>query len=86
MTGSLDWRWIVGNHDPALSALWGGRAFDEIEVDGIILRHAAEARDQRPEISGHYHPKYRQLLRGSMVSRRCFLEGDIALSCRLSGH
>jgi DNA ligase-associated metallophosphoesterase len=76
LTGTLDWRWIVGNHDPGLVALWGGQACDEIEVDDIILRHAAQAGDRRPEMSGHYHPKYRQELRGRMVSRRCFLRGD----------
>jgi uncharacterized protein len=75
LTGELDWRWIVGNHDPGLAANWGGRVFDEMLVDGIKLRHEAEPADRQPEISGHFHPKLRQQLRGRMVSRRCFVRG-----------
>ena len=75
LTGELDWCWIVGNHDPGLAANWGGRVFDEMAVDGIMLRHEAEPTDGHPEISGHFHPKLRQQLRGRMVSRRCFVRG-----------
>jgi uncharacterized protein len=75
LTGELDWCWIVGNHDPGLAANWGGRVFD----DGIMLRHGAEPADRQPEISGHFHPKLRQQLRGRMVSRRCFVRGDSKL-------
>jgi uncharacterized protein len=75
LTGQVDWRWIVGNHDPGLSANWGGRVFDEMLVDGILLRHEAEPADRQPEISGHFHPKLRQQLRGRLVSRRCFVRG-----------
>ena len=40
---------------------------------GIVLRHEADRADPRPEISGHYHPKYRVNVRGRHVSRRCFV-------------
>ena len=40
---------------------------------GIILRHEAQPDEQRPEISGHFHPKLRVHLRGRRVSRRCFI-------------
>jgi uncharacterized protein len=73
MTAAFDWRWIVGNHDPGIAANWGGRRFEEIVVDGLILRHEAEPHDPRPELSGHFHPKYRQVVRGRLVSRRCFV-------------
>ncbi len=79
MTALLDWRWIVGNHDPGLAANWGGRVHDEMIVDGIILRHEAEPHDCRPEISGHFHPKLRQQLRGRLVSRRCFVRSEAKL-------
>jgi len=76
MTRRFNWHWIVGNHDPGLIARWGGEVFEEIEKDGLMLRHNIVASDQRPEISGHYHPKIRVKARGRMVSRRCFLKSE----------
>jgi metallophosphoesterase superfamily enzyme len=71
---NTEWIWITGNHDRAVSAIWGGKAFDELTVSGITLRHEALAGDPNPEISGHFHPKFRQVLRGRMVKRRCFVK------------
>jgi uncharacterized protein len=79
LTGSLDWRWVVGNHDPGIGANWGGEVFDEMVVDGIVLRHEAQPTDSQPEMSGHFHPKLRQYLRGRMVSRRCFVRSRTKL-------
>ncbi len=79
LTERLDWRWIVGNHDPLLSARWGGQVVDAMTVDGIHLRHEAEPADQRPEMSGHFHPKFRQSVRGRLVSRRCFVRTNSKL-------
>jgi uncharacterized protein len=79
LTGALDWRWIVGNHDPGIGANWGGAVFNELVVDGIVLRHEAEPTDSQPEMSGHFHPKLRQQLRGRMVSRRCFVRSKTKL-------
>lgn len=77
LTSGLEWYWIVGNHDPSLTARWGGQVVEEIEIGGIMLRHNIVPADPRPEISGHYHPKLRFSARGRMVSRRCFLQsGD----------
>ena len=73
LTSRLDWIWIVGNHDAGFADHCGGRIEEECEVVGIILRHEAMANDPRPEMSGHYHPKYRLSLRGRSVSRRCFV-------------
>jgi uncharacterized protein len=74
LTGGAEWHWIVGNHDPGLTATWGGQVANEIEIDGIMLRHNIVPADPRPEISGHYHPKMRFSARGRMISRRCFLQ------------
>lgn len=74
MTAEIDWNWIVGNHDPGIAANWGGIVHDELCLDGIVLRHEAESRDRRAEISGHFHPKFRQEIRGRLVSRRCFVQ------------
>ena len=73
LTSRFDWTWIVGNHDPGFADHCGGRIEDEVELAGIILRHEAVRDEQRPEISGHFHPKLRVHLRGRQVSRRCFV-------------
>lgn len=73
MTHMLDWTWITGNHDDALSQGFGGRVVAEAEVGGLLLRHEAEPGETRPELSGHFHPKLRLTVRGKRVSRRCFV-------------
>jgi uncharacterized protein len=73
MTDRLEWTWILGNHDPGFADHCGGVLMEEVGVSGIILRHEANRDDSRPEISGHYHPKYRVNVRGRHVSRRCFV-------------
>jgi DNA ligase-associated metallophosphoesterase len=73
LTSTLDWTWIVGNHDPGFADHCGGRIEDEVELGGIVLRHEAVRGEPRPEISGHFHPKLRVHLRGRQVSRRCFV-------------
>ena len=73
MTNRLEWTWILGNHDPGFADHCGGVLMEEADVTGIILRHEANRDDSRPEISGHYHPKYRVNVRGRHVSRRCFV-------------
>ena len=42
-------------------------------IEGLVLRHEADAADPRPELSGHFHPKLRLNLHGRQVSRRCFV-------------
>ena len=73
MTSRLDWTWILGNHDPGFADHCGGTLVEEMEVNGIVLRHEAHPDDPRPEMSGHFHPKYRVQVRGRRVSRRCFV-------------
>jgi len=79
LTDRLDWVWITGNHDVAMVETPGGRRCVEMEVDGVWLRHQADATDPRPEISGHFHPKLRLSLRGRHVSRRCFVGSETKL-------
>lgn len=75
----IDWVWIVGNHDAGFIDHCGGRIEDECEVGGIILRHEAIEHEPRPEMSGHFHPKFRLSLRGRSVSRRCFVANETKL-------
>ena len=79
LTSSLDWTWIVGNHDPGFADHCGGEIVEEAEVDGIVLRHEAEVGESRPELSGHFHPKLRLNLKGRSVSRRCFVMAEAKL-------
>ena len=79
LTSTLDWVWIVGNHDPGFADHCGGRIEEQCEVGGLILRHEAVAGEARPEISGHFHPKLRLSLKGRSVSRRCFVAGSSKL-------
>lgn len=75
LTAKTCWTWIIGNHDGALANLPGGDIAAMAELDGIVLRHEADPLETRPEISGHYHPKYQVTLRGRRVSRPCFVAG-----------
>ena len=72
----LDWTWITGNHDAASAGALGGAVVEETAIDGIIMRHRAHPGDGRPELSGHYHPKWRVAGRSRTVSRRCFVQGQ----------
>ncbi|WP_108894567.1 ligase-associated DNA damage response endonuclease PdeM [Palleronia abyssalis] len=70
MQAGRDWVWITGNHDPALHDL-GGRSRPELSVGPLVFRHITTR--SPGEISGHYHPKARLVLRGRSVSRPCCL-------------
>lgn len=76
LTSRTEWIWITGNHDREVSGRWGGTAHDELTVGPLVLRHEAEADCATPEISGHFHPKYRFNHRGRHVSRRCFVMSE----------
>ena len=58
---------------PASADHCGGAVVEEAVVDGLVLRHEADPREPRPELSGHFHPKLRVRVRGRQVSRRCFV-------------
>jgi len=75
LTAKTRWTWITGNHDATISDPLGGHIATEVELDRLLLRHEADPADPRPEISGHYHPKYQVTLRGRRVSRPCFVAG-----------
>jgi len=79
LTSATRWTWITGNHDSVLTDHCGGDVLEEAEVDGLVLRHEANPRDPRPELSGHFHPKLRLTLRGRNVARRCFVASGTKL-------
>ncbi len=73
LTARVDWHWVTGNHDAGLGDALGGRIVAEARVDGLVLRHEAEPGEAQPELSGHFHPKFRVTVRGRSVARRCFV-------------
>lgn len=79
MTTRVRWTWITGNHDPVILDRCGGEVVEEAVVDGLILRHEAQASEPRPELSGHFHPKLRVTVRGKQVARRCFVATEAKL-------
>lgn len=79
LTARCRWIWVTGNHDPNPSPALGGECCAEALVDGIMLRHEARHGEPAPELSGHFHPKWRLSHRGRSVSRRCFVMGDAKL-------
>ncbi|HXQ50872.1 MAG TPA: ligase-associated DNA damage response endonuclease PdeM [Stellaceae bacterium] len=74
LTRSREWIWIAGNHDPDLPQAIGGRMVaDELRIGPLVFRHIAAARQERGEVSGHYHPKAGVTLRGRRFGGPCFL-------------
>lgn len=67
------WIWIEGNHDAGPVDLGGTHL--ETHRDGpLTFRHIATVSPNAAgEISGHYHPKARLVLRGRSLVRPCFL-------------
>ena len=71
---SRRWVWVAGNHDPAVPLGLGGAAMAELQVDGLVLRHAPTGAGA--EIAGHLHPKARlrtqpAAFRPALLRRRC---------------
>jgi DNA ligase-associated metallophosphoesterase len=86
LTKSLDWVWITGNHDEddghkeatKTGTLLGGAVVEEMELGGVILRHQAKTGEERPEISGHFHPKMRVKIRQRHIARPCAVVSSAA--------
>jgi uncharacterized protein len=75
LTGSHDWLWTYGNHDPDPPDGLGGRCEATAEIGGITFRHCPSPGPVGAEIAGHLHPKASITVRGRKVSRPCFV-GD----------
>jgi hypothetical protein len=64
--------WVRGNHDPAPAEGIGGVSAAEWRAGPLVFRHEAAA-GATGEISGHFHPKAQVPVRGTSVSRACFV-------------
>jgi len=70
---SVDWVWIVGNHDPQAPSGLGGRVAEEVRLGPLVFRHEAVPH-AAGEVSGHLHPAAAVLLPpGRRVRERCFV-------------
>lgn len=78
LTRVTDWVWITGNHDVKGGAAPGNH-LGEVEIAGLILRHEARPGDEKPELSGHFHPKLRVTARGRNISRPCAVASETKL-------
>ena len=63
--------WIAGNHDPGHLDLPGAN-LSIYHRGPLLFRHIARP-GAEGEVSAHYHPKARLVLRGQGISRPCFL-------------
>ncbi|HEX3983415.1 MAG TPA: ligase-associated DNA damage response endonuclease PdeM [Acidisoma sp.] len=66
--------WVLGNHDPALPDSLPGEICPEWSEGRFRFRHAAAPGEAGTiELSGHYHPRATVRVRGSAVTRPCFV-------------
>ena len=72
LTGSCDWIWIAGNHDPAIPAGLGDMQ-DELALGPLIFRHEPKHGEAAGEIAGHLHPAARVVSPSGSLRRRCFV-------------
>ncbi|MCK9540691.1 MAG: ligase-associated DNA damage response endonuclease PdeM [Novosphingobium sp.] len=75
LTRAVDWVWITGNHDAGMEARVGGTLAEELTIGGAVLRHKALAGETRPELSGHFHPRFSLMVRGRRIARACAVIG-----------
>jgi DNA ligase-associated metallophosphoesterase len=77
LTRVTEWVWITGNHDEGMDGAGmnaaGGTFVDELAIGGMILRHRARPGESAPELSGHYHPRFKLNVRGRAIARPCLV-------------
>jgi uncharacterized protein len=73
------WIWVTGNHDPAVANIFGGEVAEEIELEGLSLRHIPRQGRVTHEIAGHMHPAAKLSLYGSALRRPCFVGNGLRL-------
>jgi hypothetical protein len=79
LSGSVDWLWVIGNHDPAPPADLGGQVALEVRLGPLTLRHEPRPGAAAGEVAGHLHPKAAVVVRGRRLARRCFATDGVRL-------
>lgn len=73
LTQTYTWIWITGNHDPNPPTVLGGEVTQCLKLGSLVFRHIAMAGQVHGEVSGHFHPKAKLLVRGKRLAARCFI-------------
>ncbi len=74
ITSGLRTLWVQGNHDPDPPSRMPGIGVPHHTEAGLVFRHLPGATTpDAPEICGHLHPKATIALRGTSVTRPCFV-------------
>lgn len=72
LVSSVDWIWILGNHDPAPPFRFRGAVIQQARIGRLLFRHEPSDGASEGEIAGHLHPAARVRLETRLVRRRCF--------------
>ena len=72
MTNAATFVWVQGNHDPDPPAGIGGQPVIELTIGALTFRHEGIVSSES-EICGHHHPKASVPVRGTEISRPCFV-------------
>lgn len=65
--------WVLGNHDPTAPEGLPGDAVPEHRQGPLTFRHQATPGRVMGELSGHFHPKASIPVRGTTITRPCFV-------------
>jgi DNA ligase-associated metallophosphoesterase len=73
MAAGRQFVWVSGNHDPSPPVGLAGICVDEWRRGPLLFRHHAVAGPVVGELCGHFHPKAAVPVRGTVVTRPCFV-------------
>lgn len=77
MTEAAKFVWVLGNHDPEPPQGLPGEAVPEWRRGPLSFRHegirGVRAGEMSGEVCGHHHPKVQVAVRGTTVTRPCFM-------------
>jgi DNA ligase-associated metallophosphoesterase len=72
IAASVAFVWVLGNHDPVPQGV-AGETVSEWTEGPLRFRHIAAPGRASGELSGHFHPKATVPVRGTVVTRPCFV-------------
>ena len=72
MATAVPFVWVLGNHDPEPAKGIPGTYVADLRAAPFLFRHEAEL-GAKGELSGHFHPKATVPVRGTAVTRPCFV-------------
>ena len=72
MAADFDFVWVTGNHDKLPSGLRGA-SVEEFRDGKLVFRHQGAPGRVVGEFCGHHHPKAAVPVRGTVVTRPCFM-------------